>query len=272
MLKHGMMPYWYELYALNKKLNHRNDIFRNVEDSFIIKYGDFKKEDVVLDIGCGDSTVPIFIKNKWGSKVFATDIDNNMLKIQKDYCSILNRDMEIEIQDATNLGYPRDFFNKIIAISSIEHIPENGDILSINEFSRILKPGGKCLITIPFGDYEENEKTWYYDGFVRIYDLENLNKRLSSSPYFKNETLLFLSSPNSGFIQEIYAKIGNIFDIYYKGNYHITNDNISIALTLGWIELTEEPRSSFGALICMEKIHSLISDYKQAANFDYECY
>ena len=253
MLKHNLLPYWYELYKLNKKLGHRNDIFRNVEDSFVLKYGNFSKEDRVLDIGSGESAVPVFIRTTYSSTVHVTDLDVGVLEIQKRYCSQLNCSLNIEAQDATKLTYPAEHFDKVIAISSIEHIPENGDTLSVKEFSRVLKSGGKCLITVPYGDYEEKKQTWYYAGFERRYDLDNLRKRLLSVSDLEVEELLFLSTPNAGFVHEIAEKVGNIFEVYYKGNYHITNDDLSIGLTLGWIELTEEPRSSFGALISMIK-------------------
>jgi SAM-dependent methyltransferase len=236
MLKHDLIPYWYELYKLNKKLGHRNDIFRNVEDSFVLKYGNFSKKDIVLDIGSGESTVPVFIRKRYGSSVHATDLDIGVLDIQKKYCSILNCSLKIEAQDATKLTYPAEHFDKVIAISSIEHIPENGDTFSVKEFMRVLKPGGKCLITVPFGIYEEKKQTWYYSGFERRYDLDNLRKRLLSVSDLEVEELLFLSTPNAGFVHEIAELVGNIFEVYYK-----------------WIELTEEPRSSFGALISMIK-------------------
>lgn len=218
-----------------------------------MKYGNFSKEDRVLDIGSGESTVPVFIRTKCGSTVHATDLDIDVLDIQKKYCSILNCSLNIEAHDATKLAYPAEYFDKVIAISSIEHIPENGDILSVKEFSRVLKPGGKCLITVPFGNYEEKKQTWYYTGFERRYDIKNLRKRLLSVSDLEVEELLFLSTPEAGFVHEIAEKLGNIFEIYYKGNYHVTNDDLSIGLTLGWIELTEEPNRVFGALICMIK-------------------
>ena len=135
MLKHNLLPYWYELYKLNKKLGHRNDIFRNVEDSFVLKYGNFSKEDRVLDIGSGESAVPVFIRTTYSSTVHVTDLDIGVLELQKRYCSQLNCSLKIEAQDATKLTYPAGYFDEVIAISSIEHIPENGDTLSVREFS-----------------------------------------------------------------------------------------------------------------------------------------
>lgn len=255
MIKHGLLRSWFDLYKLNKNLGHRNDIFRNIEDSFILWYGNFKKGDKVLDIGSGESTVPIFIRSVIGSSVYVIDIDIKTLDTQRKYCEMVNCSLNIEEQDATKLSYLDESFDKIVAVSSIEHIPEDGDVTSVKEFSRVLRPGGKCLITVPFGKYAEVDNPWYYAGFERRYDLENLHKRLISVSDLEEEILLFLSPPESGFVNEIYNKLGNIFDIYYKGNYHITDDDRSIGLTLGWIEVTEKPRESFGALICMKKVN-----------------
>jgi ubiquinone/menaquinone biosynthesis C-methylase UbiE len=252
MLQHGLLRYWLDLYDLNKQLGHRNDIFRNIEDSFVLRYGEFSQNDKVLDIGCGDSTIPSFIQVHYGSEVHVIDIDIRMLESQRTYRDQLKSKIIIEEQDATHLDYPDSAFTRVIAESSIEHIPGDGDTRSIREFSRILKPGGKCLITVPFGPYEEADRPWYYHGFERRYDAENLQKRILSDDKLEVEKLLFMSSPESRFVHEIYEKI-DIFGHYYKGNYHQTADNLSIGLTLGWIELTEVPRSSFGALICLRK-------------------
>lgn len=254
MIRNGLMPTWLKIFDLNKKVGHRNDVFRNIEDSFVIKNGNFTKNDKVLDIGSGESIVPSLIKYEYGCDVYATDLDKNELNKQKEYSEKLNIDFHFEVQDATKLSYSNNYFDKIIAISSIEHIPDTGDIKAINEFSRVLKSGGKLLITVPFGDiYEEKEKTWYYHGFERRYNLDAVNKRLISRE-FSVDKIMFLSSPNLGLVHEIYKKCGNIIDLYYKGNYHITNDDFSIALSLGWIRLTEKPEQSFGALISLVKI------------------
>lgn len=254
MIQNGLMPIWLKIFDLNRKVGHRNDVFRNIEDSFVIKNGNFSEKDKVLDIGSGESIVPSFLKYEYGSDVYATDLDKNELNKQKEYSEKLDISFHFEVQDATKLSYPNNYFDKIIAISSIEHIPGTGDIKAINEFSRVLKSGGKLLITVPFGDkYEEKEKTWYYHGFERRYNLEALNKRLISTD-FSVDNIMFMSSPEIGLIHEIYKKCGNIIDLYYKGNYHNTNDDFSIALSLGWIRLTEKPVQSFGALISLKRI------------------
>lgn len=128
----------------------------------------------------------------------------------------MNINFRTEIQDATKLSYPNDYFTKIIATSSIEHVPSDGDIIAINECQRVLKQGGKLLITVPFGQkFEENEKVWYYNGFERIYNIDALKKRLLCKDLYINK-IMFISTPDVGLVHDIYKKCGNIIDLYYK--------------------------------------------------------
>jgi ubiquinone/menaquinone biosynthesis C-methylase UbiE len=50
------------------------------------------------------------------------------------------------------MPFPNNFFNKITAISSVEHILpiEDGDIKAFREIARTLKVGGKAIITVPY--------------------------------------------------------------------------------------------------------------------------
>jgi SAM-dependent methyltransferase len=54
-----------------------------------------------------------------------------------------------EFQDAQRLTYPESSFDLAYSISVIEHIPENGDSLAIDEMLRVVRPGGKVVIEVP---------------------------------------------------------------------------------------------------------------------------
>lgn len=94
------------------------------------------------------------------------------------------------VEDATRLQYPNNTFDQIISISVIEHINNNGDSLAIKEMWRVLKPGGKLVLTFPVKKdfYEEYRSNDVYqldsdskDGkyfFQRFYDEKELNDRL----------------------------------------------------------------------------------------------
>lgn len=92
--------------------------------------------------------------------------------------------------DATQLPYPDNYFDVITSISTIEHISGNGDTLAIRELWRVLKPGGKLILTLPCKkeyDEEWRETDTYGLGstekegkyfFQRFYDTRALQERI----------------------------------------------------------------------------------------------
>jgi len=58
------------------------------------------------------------------------------------------------------MPFPDNYFDRVVAVSTIEHIGlgayndpnyNNGDFIAMMELTRVLKKGGKMLITLPFG-------------------------------------------------------------------------------------------------------------------------
>ncbi len=94
------------------------------------------------------------------------------------------------VEDATNLDYADNSFDNILSISVIEHINGTGDSAAIKELWRVLKPGGKLVLTFPikkefFEEYRSNNvyelDSHSKDGkyfFQRFYDEEAIQKRL----------------------------------------------------------------------------------------------
>ena len=102
--------------------------------------------------------------------------------------------------DIRGTGYPGDMFDLILCISTIEHVgmdnsvylgPGNdprdlrGDFQAMVELARITKPGGRFIVTVPFGKPENH-------GTFRQYDLDRLMRlctasvlELSEAHYFK---------------------------------------------------------------------------------------
>lgn len=101
--------------------------------------------------------------------------------------------------DITAIDEPADSFDIIICYHVLEHI-EN-DLLAMEELLRVLKPGGTGFIQTPFktGDTYENpgiisseDRKIHFgqEDHVRVYSIENLNKRLIQTG-FKTEVLSF---------------------------------------------------------------------------------
>ena len=96
------------------------------------------------------------------------------------------------VADATSLPFRTNYFDSIISISVIEHINSSGDSAAIAEMWRILKPGGRLILTFPIKrDFEEEYRDKNMYGldveqsagkyfFQRYYDQESIENRLLS--------------------------------------------------------------------------------------------
>jgi SAM-dependent methyltransferase len=103
----------------------------------------------VLDIGCGGSKLPIELAN-FGHEVYGIDA--------MPYHDQLN--FTFVQGNLEHMPFDNDFFDIITAVSTIEHIglgrygdliSPHGDKTAVEEIRRIVKPGGKVIVTIPCG-------------------------------------------------------------------------------------------------------------------------
>jgi SAM-dependent methyltransferase len=95
-------------------------------------------------------------------------------------------------EDARHLTYSSGHFDRVFSISAIEHIPDEGDSVAIQEIARVLAPGGTACLTVPWSDHgyleefkQRGDPDAYWapgDGervfFQRAYDRETLEGRL----------------------------------------------------------------------------------------------
>jgi ubiquinone/menaquinone biosynthesis C-methylase UbiE len=135
-----------DIYLFNARRGLRRivggiDYFRCLEDPLVSNNLKLERGLTLLDIGSSSTTFPLFIASK-GVQVLATDIDDSVLKLREVAKKLEIANFCAEIQDARNLSYPDNHFNRVCAISTLEHIPNDGDSLAVKEMSRVLKKGG----------------------------------------------------------------------------------------------------------------------------------
>lgn len=129
-------------YQGNPVVAHINDAgHRLIEHSF-------KKEDhfsSVLEVGAGTGYHLPFVRHAYDRYVM-TDLSSDLLRIaQEKYGE--KSGLSYEVQDATNLVYADDSFDRLISVYNLEHLPQPH--LVLKEWCRVLKPGGVITIAIP---------------------------------------------------------------------------------------------------------------------------
>lgn len=162
------------------------DYTRYLEYPLALRCLEAREGSKILDIGTGwYSTFPIFLAEK-GAQVYTTDISDHVVKkqlrtITEGRFSYLLKEKRlfVEKEDARALSYPANSFDRVLAISSIEHIREDGDIKAVLEIARVLRPGGRSVITVPFSqEFQENETSPWVRYFNRRYNDTAIEARL----------------------------------------------------------------------------------------------
>ena len=265
MLREGLMQYWWLLYRHCKLLGQRTDIYRNVEDAYTARQGDLilTSDSTHLDIGSGSSPVPTFLFQRSGATTYATEMDPLYLKRQQEYQRTLQLPnpmrFHVQAEDATQLTFNDNSLDFVSVISTIEHIPGDGDSRAMAEFKRVLRRGGRVVVTVPTSPtYQEAESTFYYAGFERRYDAAALRSRLHRAGLKLIDELHMVSPPEefSNLVREQFAEVFHGVhpaEVWYKNGWHDQYSDMSIMMTLALIRLSPSSHGSFGAMLTFEK-------------------
>lgn len=146
----------------------------------------------LLDVGCGEGDYLILAKKR-GYNTIGIDIDQNSIRIAKERAN-----SKVILMDARDIGFKDAFFDVVLLIGVLEHIDEEGLVLS--QIFHILKNDGIFIIAVPNKSYPflidpENKirmslklkpkKRGYGGGphffeHKRLYTKEKLKKKLES--------------------------------------------------------------------------------------------
>lgn len=114
---------------------------------------------IILDVGTAKSSIywVKWLEGLEGVDVYGVDYDK---------ADILFEKIKYRQADVRRLPFESNYFDKISAVSVIEHIglanpqvfnrdvpelDENGDVEAVRELARVLKPGGRLIMTFPYG-------------------------------------------------------------------------------------------------------------------------
>ncbi|MCB2305728.1 class I SAM-dependent methyltransferase [Clostridium estertheticum] len=130
-----------------------------------------KKNDVILDIGCGGGrTVNRMASIATEGKTFGIDYSTDCVKWSKDYNEKFIKDGSVEILHASveKIPFENDKFDVISAVETIYFWPNL--VENFKEVKRVLKPSGKLIIICEMYSSERFKER--NDEFVAISDME----------------------------------------------------------------------------------------------------
>ena len=112
-------------------------------------FGGFKvtREDVVLDVGCGEGNAVLFCA-KQGAHVVFSDVDAAKIEALKEKVrQSPARKIECFVSDSVSLPLPDGYATKILSTEMLEHTVNPEKVLA--ELFRVGQTGAQYLITVP---------------------------------------------------------------------------------------------------------------------------
>ena len=142
-----------------------------------------ESEDEVLECACGTGAISIFIAPKC-KHLTATDFSQKMLKKTVTKLQQFNN-VEIKSLDMTQIDYPDNSFDKVVA-GNVIHLLDNPSVV-ISELVRVCKPNGKVVIPTYINIYDNGKESF----LVKIFEKAgaNFKKQFNLDSYkafFKN--------------------------------------------------------------------------------------
>lgn len=179
---------WDDIYSKKQQLNLYpfNDLV-----SFYYKNYSSKKNNKVLEIGCGFGNNLIFI-SKMGHETFGFDASASVIKQTRIRFKKENIKCELSVQDFTSTNYKSNYFNLVINREVLQHSDFNDALKGMIECNRVLKRKG-----ILYSNFKSNLTSRNNLGrtYLKTYNSSELRKLFTLSKF--KITDLFLNTKKS---------------------------------------------------------------------------
>jgi SAM-dependent methyltransferase len=105
----------------------------------------------ILDFGCGTGHLLKELLGRGLDCYGADSSDEAVARVNKDFSAFSNWH-GAELTGRFTTSHPDHFFDLIVCLETLEHLPPDLTASLFRELRRILKPGGKLFFTVPFAE------------------------------------------------------------------------------------------------------------------------
>lgn len=102
----------------------------------------FPKDAVILDIGCSSGVLLTDLRKQGYRNLYGIDVSESAVALAREYGH-----EAVQVMDGSNIHFDTATFDVIIASDCLEHIEQ--DQAALDNWCRILKPGGTLIVFVP---------------------------------------------------------------------------------------------------------------------------
>lgn len=220
----GYIDYWDLNKSMLMSLGFWNKGTKNLREALsnqnqeMAELAQIKKTDKVLDAGCGVGGSSVFLAKNHGCQMTAITIVNNQVNKVLKNAENHNVSNLIDCQeiDYCNTSFPDESFDVVWGIESICYAKSKKSF--IEEAYRILKPGGRIIISEIIAEKTRNNMTpkeidsLYTNGYNKCM-VESLN---TEKEYYEDLTITgFKNIRIDDYTKKVYPSIKRLYYGYY---------------------------------------------------------
>jgi SAM-dependent methyltransferase len=168
-------------FGLRRLLGGLNFV-QSLEFRLVLEQLEFSGEERVLDVASPKLLAAYLAAKKQVASIVMTDLSDPRLE---EFRALVPREQRHRVTcrhlDATALdrSFAPASFDRVYCLTSLQHFPGDADILALQQFARVLRVGGRLLVTVPYGPSWGEEPYPELGGSRKRYDENALATRLS---------------------------------------------------------------------------------------------
>jgi ubiquinone/menaquinone biosynthesis C-methylase UbiE len=171
------------------------------------------KDKLVLEIGYGMGTDHRALARR-GGIMHGIDLTPLNKEVATKHLDLYAYRSNLRTGDAENLPYPDQYFDFVYSFGVIHHSPNTAQV--VREIHRVLKPGGKCYVTV----YHKNSVFFWWSVYMVNYLLSGNWRKRSLREQI---SLIEYPNNNESMVIRLYRKneFLELFDRFHKAEAHI---------------------------------------------------